>query len=248
MNCDRHGARALGKRRIDQIGKLPRVAAPLPEDAAQLRIAEIGKIRVVELKVRAACRGKLAQLLAVDLGDVGMELGEVRIGLAADRIAAAAQQHRRRGNGLFCDSPGVRFQKQKILDLDRASMPQLAGHLEGARPELTRGGRQAAARVRAFELLDEITVEGRTPVFAVGNRVQAYRLLHRDGFLDVPVLQGPEFVSPELTGKHLLVRGPKLRRAQQAADVVGAKRRAAQVHRAKQRPVPVSAGVRYAGV
>src|SRR5207237_9931866 len=162
------------------------------------RIAEIREIRVVQLKVGAARSAELAQLLAVDSGDVGVEFREVRIRLAADRIATAAQQHGGRRNRLLCRLTGVRFQKKKILDFDGASVPELAGHLEGARAELTRGGRQAAARVRPFELLDEITVEGRTAVFAVGDRVQADCFLQRDGFPYGIVLQGFQILQKKL--------------------------------------------------
>src|SRR5262249_57855075 len=99
------------------------------------------------------------------------------------------------------------------------------GDFEGARPELAAGGRHAAARSRAVELLDEVCVERSPAKFAVGDRVQAERLLECDRFADAAVLQLAQLVQIVLAKNRLFVSEAKLRGPEQAADVVGAERR-----------------------
>ena len=110
--------------------------------------------------------------------------------------------------------------------------------------ELAAGsGRIAACRACTVQFADEVRMERSAAELAIGDGMQADRFLHRDHIPDAAVLQLVQCLGRELTVQRLLVSGAQLRRSQQAADVVGAKR-SFQLHRAKQRPVPVSAGVR----
>src|SRR5262249_39704917 len=89
----------------------------------------------------------------------------------------------------------------------------------------------------AVEADQEIGLPGRPAVFAVGNRLQADGLLAADQRDDLLVLDGAQIGGTDLAtlvpAAHRLERG----RAQQAADVTGAKRRRSPRNR-RHRPHP----------
>ena len=64
----------------------------------------------------------------------------------------------------------------------------------------------------------------RAPELAVGRRAQADLGLHRHHLADRLVLGGAQLLGGEPAGRVVGPRGQQLRRAQQAADVVGAER------------------------
>jgi hypothetical protein len=242
VGADRHPGRALGDRGVDQSRIAPRqlvrIIAAGARSRAQLRIAQVRKVGVVELNIGAAGRGERAQLFAVGRGDVGKECLEVRVGLAADRLAPAAEvQHGRRGERHLRRARGGRPEEVEVRELDRAHVAHLPGHVQHRWGEVdvalgavkVRG--QSTARFHPVELLEEIDMEIRAPELAVGNALQPDVFLHADDIGDRRVLDRAQRRAVERAVVKALAGGEQRRRAQKAADVVGAKRgRSALAH------------------
>jgi hypothetical protein len=76
--------------------------------------------------------------------------------------------------------------------------------------------------VQPFE---EVDVPRHAPVFSVGDRLQSGRLLLGDHAGDLAVLDRLESFAVDFVARPLLARGFEHRRAQQTADMIGAKRR-----------------------
>ena len=55
------------------------------------RVADIGEVHVVDLEVIATCAGKFANFFAIDSRNVGIELVDLGIGVAIDRLATSAK-------------------------------------------------------------------------------------------------------------------------------------------------------------
>ena len=108
-------------------------------------------------------------------------------------------------------------------------MPHLVDHAHHRRRELFRAvgaaDRHHFARLHAAQLLEEIDVEVRAPKFAVGDGRKADVLLHLHDLGDRAVLDGAELRRRDLAARLLLARLEQILRAQEAADVIGAKRR-----------------------
>ena len=254
--------------RIDQIREALRHfvrLVPVPSKGlGELRVAEEGKVRVVELHIAATGVAELLELFPVDLGDVGVELLEVRVRLVAHCRAAAAQQHGGRRNRLLGGALGVRFHEHEVLDLDRLPVAQLADDRESARRKGLAGHGallvQAAHRAldgeppggpRPAELLYEIGVKRAAPVLAVGDRMEPHGFLKPDDIADAAVLQLVKGRRADQSLQGLFVSRAQLRHAQQAPDLVRAERRLGGLrhpHLEKASPMPVPAGVRYDGV
>jgi hypothetical protein len=116
-------------------------------------------------------------------------------------------EHRRRRDGEFRRAAGNAFQKAEVVDHDRPRVPHLAGDDRDRRllfrtAEL---GTRVLAQRDAFQLRKEIEVPPLAAELAVGDALQADRLLPGDDFADGFLID--------------------LSRTQQAADVVGAERR-----------------------
>src|SRR5690349_16915055 len=77
----------------------------------------------------------------------------------------------------------------------------------------------------AVELAEEVVVPERTAELAVGDRLEADRLLLADDALDLAVFNRPEFIGADLAA---LALGPRLfqgRRSQQTANMISAEGR-----------------------
>src|ERR1700683_2789211 len=82
-----------------------------------------------------------------------------------------------------------------------------------------------------MKLFEKIVVPGNAPVLAVGDRLQSDALLLANDALDLAVLDLPERVRADFAAFALFPRLLERRGAQQAADVVGAKRRFRVLHK-----------------
>jgi hypothetical protein len=86
-----------------------------------------------------------------------------------------------------------------------------------------------AATADAADLVEKIHVPGAAAHLAVADALEADIALQRDRVADRPILGGAQLGGREATGLMLGTRLEQLRRAQQAADVIGAKRRCGHV-------------------
>ena len=76
-----------------------------------------------------------------------------------------------------------------------------------------------------FDTFDKAAPIGASAKLTVGNDLEPDVLLHPDGGADRRVLRGSKTLLVEFAGVKSAKRLPQWRRAQQAADVIGAKRR-----------------------
>ena len=212
--------------------QLVRIVAALLRAFAHFRVAQIRKIGVVELQVGAASLTERADFGLVALRHVGEKVFHVRVGLAGNRAAAAAEmQHGGRRDRNFRRARGHRLEKFEILELDRLHVPELAGdmqhrwgeiHVADRAPELDR---DAAAHFHPFKLLEEIDVEKCAPELAVGDAVQAPVLLHAHDLANRSVFDLPQRGRVDLA---FLASGARLEEflgAQETAHVIGPERR-----------------------
>ena len=189
--------------------------------------AQVGPHRVVELQVAAAGVVERLDGLAVDLGEVVEIAVHVRVGVRADGGAAAAEvHHRRRGDGHLRHDLADRLQEPEVLEHG-----MVGGEVELARDLQAFGlgvhaveldaliDRHALAALQAPE---EVEVPPGAAELAVGDELEADRLLLGDQLADLLVLHGGELRGRDgalgVFGARLLER----RGAQQAADHVGA--------------------------
>ena len=207
----------------------------LRDQLAQLGIAEIGEIDLVELQIAAAGIGEGAHRLAVGLAEIAIEILHRRIDRFRHGVAAIAEmQRRRRRDGHLRRLLGVRLHELEMLDHRmRLVAAELADHAQHHRlrlPALELDLALAQIGLDAVELAEEIVVPERAAKFAVGDGFEADLLLLLDDLLDLAVLDGLEFCRRDLAalapGARLLER----RRAQQAADVIGAEGRRGAEH------------------
>ena len=112
------------------------------------------------------------------------------------------------------------------------------GPLDGAGRVAELHGQVAGGVADAAQLVDEVHVPGRAAELAVGGRLQAEPLLHRDGIGDRVVLDGPQLRRVDAAGRELIARGVNALGAEQAADMVGTEGRCAthSDHRGAGRP------------
>ena len=106
MDADGHVLRPVADRIVDQpaieADERVRIVAARLGSGANVGIAEIGKIGVVELQVAQAARRKIGDLGAIGGGQIVVEILKARIDRLADRLAPAAEmQHRRRRDADF---------------------------------------------------------------------------------------------------------------------------------------------------
>ena len=95
VHRDAQALRAVFQRGVDRVRvselQPGRVVAVGAEVLAHLRIAQIGEADVVELQVRAAGVGEVADRLAPGGARVLPEFREIRVDVARDRVAPAAE-------------------------------------------------------------------------------------------------------------------------------------------------------------
>jgi hypothetical protein len=104
---------------------------------AQRRIAQIGEIDLVELEITAPCGGEIRDLLAIDLGEIGVEFIHLGIGFLADRLPTAAEMDvARRRDGDFRHDMANRFQELEMLDKDRVRAVELTHDTKAGRRHL----------------------------------------------------------------------------------------------------------------
>ena len=188
----------------------------------------------VELGVEAAEARKLAHLVAQHVHDVGHEVVEARIGLAGAFGIPEVGEQRRRGQGDLGDPVGVRAQERELLGGQGAALAQTLHHgqpgwaLGRAVADLGDVGvplaPQPGVDVHAGEAVDrcrQLALERLAAKLSVGDHRAAGRLLEGDHVHDGGVLHALEFRGLELAGGQTLACGKELRRAQQAADVIG---------------------------
>ena len=219
---------------VDEAGvavrQLVRVVAARARRLAHLLVAEVGEVGVVHLHVGAAGVGERAQLVAVGARDVVVELGlELRIGLAADAGAAAAEmQHRRRGDRDLRRAAGrdPRLQVLEVGLLDVLDVADLVDDTHHRRRQLLAavglddGHRDVG--LDAAQLVEEIDVEVGAAELAVGDALQADVFLEPDDLGDRVVLDGAQLPRRDLALGLPLARLEQAPGAEEAADVVGA--------------------------
>src|SRR6185312_19926 len=169
------------------------------------------------------------QLVGIDLNhviDIGVEVG---ISGLAHRAAPATQQHCRRRDRRLGGAPRRLLQEFEAIDLDVPDMADLADDLELRRlKRLARrvGIRRAPQHRRyAVDAAEEIEMKRGAAEFAVGDRLESDRFLKRDGVANIFVLESAQFGGVELAVEEAGARLAQRIGAQQAADMVGAKRR-----------------------
>src|SRR5579863_7120443 len=112
---------------------------------------------------------------------------------------------------------------------------ELAGQPQQQRPRLRPTARKADLAFAdigfdVMELLEKVGVPRYAPIFAVGDRFEPDGFLLPDHALDLAVFDLFEDLGADLAARPLFPRRLKRRRAQQAADVIGAKRRFGSLH------------------
>src|SRR5262249_21368215 len=191
MHAHRHVPRPILDRGIEELGVGPRqrsrVLADIGDLLAQLRIAEIGEIDLVDLQITAAGRGEGAGFVAVDTGKIVVEGVDVGIGLGIDRAPGASEMTNswRRERDLR-RRPRDRREKFEIVDEDsRAVGPrELAGDLHGRRAvqaiafgRMKTHGELGRDHPHVAKFQHEIPVPGVAVVFAVGDELEPELLL-----------------------------------------------------------------------
>src|SRR5271165_292689 len=238
MDADRHVGWPVADRIVDQPAIEPcqrvRVVAARLGAGADVGVAKIGKIGVVELQIAASARGEIGDLGAIGGGEVAEEILEVRIDRLADRLAPAAEmQHRGRRDADFWRAGGRRLQKIEIRALDRRDPPDLAADMHRRRlePDLRaivlaeRGDEFTVVGFDALEALEEIDVEIGAAEFTVGDPLQTHVLLRAHDLANAFVLDCVHVRRRKPTSGEPLARFPKALGAKITADVIGAKRR-----------------------
>ena len=124
-------------------------------------------------------------------------------------------------------------QEGEVLPEDRVRQMHLAADAQRGRRPFDGAGRVgeldrelAGRRGDPAQLVDEVHMPGGAAELPVGGGLQAYLLLHPHGLDDLLVLDLPQLRGRDPARREVLARPVQARRAQQAADVVGAERRA----------------------
>src|SRR5262249_39975349 len=156
------------------------------------------------------------------------------IGRLADRLASDPAVHRRRRRDRHLRRPpGVRLHEAEVLEHRMAAEIDLVGHARSLRPRGHAGKRYPLVHrvaLDAGETPEEMEVPPRTAELAVGDRREPALLLPLDDLLDLAVLGRLEISRGYLALRRLRPRLLHRRRAQQAADLIGAKRRLGALH------------------
>ena len=199
---------------------------------ADRRIAKQRQRHFVELNVAAAGAGERGDLLAIDAGEVGEEALGVAVSRSVGKVGAAVEMHGRgRRQGDFRRRPRHIAQEDEFIErqwLAPRELPSRVGAGEFdlvaviiAKLEYSRLGDEAV------DALDEASPIRPAAKLAVGDDAKARRFLQRNHVADRAVLDLREMPIVDAFGLMVLERLAQFDRTQQAADVVGAERRAA---------------------
>src|SRR6185295_6494512 len=236
VHAQRHAGGFLRDDAVDErrvaVRQLVRVVAARARRLAHLVVAQVGEVGVVHLHVAAAGGGERAQLGTVGVGDVLPERLEVGVVLAADAGAAAAEvQHRRRRDRHLRRVAGADLRPQvlEVGALDVLDVADLVDHAHHRRRELLAAvglldGRRNVG-LDAGELLEKVDVEVGAAELAVGDAAQPHVLLEADDLGDRVVLDGAQLRGRDLALGAALARVEQAPGPEEAADVIGAKRR-----------------------
>src|SRR5262249_20301772 len=132
------------------------------------------------------------------------------------------------GNGDFGCGGGIGFDELEMLDHGMAGEADLAGDLEAVVARGHAGKGDTGLHCIAFDAVEtpeKIEMPPRAAEFAVGDRLQSDAFLFFDDVLDLVVLDCFEFIDVDFAFGVPLARRFERRRPQQAADMIGAKRR-----------------------
>jgi hypothetical protein len=215
---------------IDQVGP---VIAARREAGLHLRIAELGEGGFVHLHIGATGLRQRCKLLAKCVDDVGPE--SLRFLVRAGEhglIAASKVKSARAGDGNLRHLLRQRLQEFEIFDVNWLRPTDAT---VDARDGLGRSSRRhgdAAAIVAGHvigsyiaQLREEIAVVGMAAKLAIRHDAKSDAFLHRNGVADRRVLRRSQF---GVLHRARRVTSPQIeqrRRAQQTADMFGAKRR-----------------------
>jgi hypothetical protein len=198
-------------------------------------IVEVGEARVVELEVAPAHIVDRPDLLAVRARQVAPELVDVRIHARVDRRRSAAVMNHARGGDRELRrhvALDARLQECEVLSEDRVIEVDLRADVDRGRRELDVASLAveldldvARSLLDSAELVDEVHVPRRAPELPVGRRLEPDLSLHLHDVADRLILGRAQLLGRQAPGGELLSRLQQLRRAEQAADVIRAKRR-----------------------
>src|SRR5262249_51534778 len=131
---------------------------------------------------------------------------------------------------------GHRLQKLEILELNGMGMGELARNMQYRRRKIDVAGgaakahRNATACFHTLQLFQKIDVEKGSPEFAVGDAVQAQVFLKAHDFTDRMVLDRAQLLLRDGTAAEPNACLQQVARAQETADVIGAKGRTGRLH------------------
>ncbi len=232
MHGDGHVGGLVGQRGVGHLGidrrQLVGIVAARLRLLALLGIADHRPGGVVELQIAAAGVVEGADRLLPGGSDVGEEGIEVGIGLLADHLPALAEVERaRRRDAHLRRDVAVRLQELEMLDLRMAGEIDLAVDLDGLAlgVHAVELDRRRLDQIDALQAPEEIEMPPGAAELAVGGELEADLFLLLDDLLDRAVFDRLQRGIVDLALGVLLARLLQRRRAQQAADVIGAERR-----------------------
>src|ERR1019366_1743309 len=161
---------------------------------------------------------------------VAVEIVHVRVDRFGHGVAAVAEmQRRRRGNRHLRQHARVRFDELEMLYHRMAGKDaEFSGHAQQHRlwvRTLELDLALAEIGLDAGKRTEEIVIPEGAAEFAVGDGFQADLFLAFDDGRDLAVFDGPELIAGDFTKRALGARMLERQGAQQAADMIRAKRR-----------------------
>ncbi len=185
---------------VDERGIAPRqfvgIVSTRAGRGAQLRIAQVSEVGVVELHVVAARCGQTLKFFSIGACHVLVKGRiELRVGRQADALAAAAEvQHGRRGNRHLRAAVAAQatLHEAEVLQLDVLLVPHLVDDANEGRDQLFAAIGLADGmrlpRFHAVELVEKVDVEAAAAVFPVADALESKFLLEVHQLADGLVL------------------------------------------------------------
>ena len=202
-------------------------------------IVQVGEARVVELQIGASEGRDSGDLLRVRRAQVIPELVDRRIHRRVDRCRAApVVHHARRGDRELRREPCRLLQEREVVREDRLTDIDPVVDLQGRRFEgdllllvAHLDAEVVVALPDATELVDEVHVPRGAAELTVGRGLEPDVLLHPHDVADRVVLDRAQLRRGDTPRGGFLASAEHRLRAEQAADVVGSKRRDESGHR-----------------